>query len=88
MHPRRYLQKTVRNWALERASAWKNQGNIADEVATELTPMTRSLPLGQASKGDNRCTDTEAQRNFKGASGVAFLEVKGNRIVAGRDYHF
>lgn len=28
--PRRYLQKTLRTSSMERASAWRNQGNTAD----------------------------------------------------------
>lgn len=43
-------------------------------------PMTRNLPCRPAGKGKgtHRCTDTEAQQNFKGASEVSFLEANGN----------
>lgn len=88
--PWRYLQETVRTWTMEGASAWRNQANPVDEAATELTltpDEELTTPHGQAGKGDNRCTDTKAQRNFKGESGVAFLEVKGSSNIAGRDYH-
>lgn len=42
--------------------------------------MTRNLPCRPAGKGKgtHRCTDTEAQQNFKGASEVSFLEANGN----------
>lgn len=79
----------MRTWAMKGASAWRNQGNPVEEAATELTlspDKELATPRRQAGKGDNRCADTKAQRDFKGASGVAFLEVKGSRIVAGRDY--
>lgn len=71
---------------MERSSAWRNQGNAADEVATEL-PLTGDQELAAAQRGRQRGQQVHrAPRppgNFKGASGVAFLEMKGNRVVAG-----
>lgn len=73
---------------MERSSAWRNQGNAADEVATEL-PLTGDQELA-AQRGRQRGQQVHrAPRppgNFKGASGVAFLEMKGNRVVAGWGY--
>lgn len=40
----RGIYKTPRTWPMERSSAWRNQGNTMDKVATEL-PLTRDQEL-------------------------------------------
>lgn len=70
---------------MERSSAWRNQGNTADEVATEL-PLTGDQELAAQTgrqRGQQVHRAPRPPGNFKGASGVAFLEMKGNRVRAG-----
>lgn len=85
--PRRYLQETVRTWAMEGAPVWRNQGNPVEEAATELT-LTPDKEITMPRHADRQARGTTGAQTPRprGTSEEQVMWLFLKRKVAGRDY--